>query len=158
MLQNVNNKPGELKALATVFKAMLAGQLLFVGILFYLSYSGTVTAGLKHINKTLQIIAIAVYIASIYFSKSIFSKKLLQIRNSSADIKSKFAAYRSASLIQWAILEGSCLFIAGCFLVTANYAFLFLAAVMILLFAMLTPNKSKIAIQLQLSEEEIATL
>jgi hypothetical protein len=45
-----------------------------------------------------------------------------------------------------------------CFLLTGNYAFLTLAAVLILLFAMMAPSRVKIVFHLQLSETEIAEL
>jgi len=66
----------------------------------------------------------------------------------------KFEVYRAASLVQWALLEGPAIFCLICFFLTGNYAFLGLALVLIILFFLLGPTRTKIAFQLGLSEDE----
>ena len=88
----------------------------------------------------------------------LFKKKLAEARAAITGAKEKMAIYRQACIIKWAMIEGASLFSIICFLLTRNYAFLVLAAVLILLFAMMAPSKLKIIIQLQISEAEIETL
>ena len=60
--------------------------------------------------------------------------------------------------MQWAFLEGPGIFSIVCFFLTGNYAFIALAAVLILLFAILAPSKLKIALLLGVSEAEVSEL
>jgi hypothetical protein len=73
-------------------------------------------------------------------------------------IREKFAKYRMACIIQWAMLEGPCLFCCICFFLVGNYAFLALAVALVLLFALLTPVKIKAALQLGLSSTDMEEL
>ena len=135
--------------------AMLIGQLLFIAVLFYLVYSKKITAPLTDQDRIFQVIAIAFAAIAFFAGTSLFKKKITTLRegfNSTA--KEKFEKYRSACIVQWALLEGAVLFCGICFFLTGNYAFLALAAVLILLFAMQVPNKTKMALQLGLSSTD----
>jgi hypothetical protein len=150
-------KPGELKALLIVHRALLMGLLLFSIVAFYLVYSKTFTDGFQELDKILQVVAIILSAGGFYFGTVLFKKKLLQARELPT-AKEKMALYRAACILQWAMIEGPCLFVIISFLLTGNYAFLALAVVLMLLFTMMAPSKLKIAFQLQLSEQEIAEL
>jgi hypothetical protein len=105
----------------------------------------------------LQVVAIILSAGGFYFGTVLFKKKLLQVREL-LTVKEKMVLYRAACILQWAMIEGPCLFVIISFLLTGNYAFLALAVVLMLLFTMMAPSKLKIAFQLQLSEQEIAEL
>ena len=147
-----------LKSLLFIHKAMLIGQLLFAGIAFYLVYSKTFTNEFQHLNQILQVIALLFSVAGFYVGSLLFKKKLLQARETLTGTKDKWTLYRAACMIQWALLEASCIFVIIGFLLTGNYAFLALAVSLIVLFAMMAPTKLKIVFQLQISEGEIAEL
>lgn len=151
-------KPGPLKALLTVHKAMLAAQLIFSAVAFYLVYSVSFYKNLQYPERTLQVLAIAFAAAGFYAGTFLFKKKLSAARESQADIREKFAIYQYACIVQWALIEVPCLFILLCFLLTGNYAFLALAIVLMLVFTMMAPSRLKLIFHLQLSEEEIAEL
>jgi hypothetical protein len=155
-MQKESKKPGELKALQIIHRAMLSGQILFAGIAFYLNYSGNFVASLKGHDQLLQVIAIVFSFGGFFIGSSLFKKKMQQLKESSPTLKTKLAAYRSAAIIQWALLEGPVLFSVICFMLVGNYAFFALAVVFILLFAVTTPNKTKMMVLLGLSEEDIS--
>ena len=157
-MQNESKKPGALKALQILHRAMLLGQVLFAAIAFYLQYSGNFIASLKGHDQLLQVIAIVLSFGGFFIGSSLFKKKMQQLKESSPTLKTKLAAYRSAAIIQWALLEGPVLFSVICFMLVGNYAFLALAVVFILLFAVTTPNKTKMMLLLQLSEDEVGEL
>jgi len=157
-MQNENNKPGALKALQILHRALLSGQILFAGVAFYLHYSGNFTASLKASDKLLQVIAIVFSFGGFFIGASLFKKKMQQLKESSPTLEMKLAAYRSAAIIQWALLEGPVLFALICFMLVGNYAFLALGVVFILLFGISAPNKTKMMLLLQLSEEEVNLL
>jgi hypothetical protein len=94
-----------------------------------------------------------------FFGGTFFKKKLADIkRNEKAGTKEKLDKYKTASIVQWAMLEGACLFCGVSFFITGNYAFLALALVLMLIFGMLAPIKSKIAFQLGLGISDIEEL
>jgi hypothetical protein len=153
-------KTGAFAALKIVHTAMLAGQVLFIAILFFMAYSKRLLPLVPEIDKPVQVIAVLLSAAGFFLGANIFKKKLLAIRDDMVDngIQEKFAKYRMAAIIQWAMLEGPCLFCCTCFFLVGNYAFLALAAALVLLFAMLAPVKIKAALQLGLSIADMEEL
>ena len=157
-MQNKNVKPGELKSLQIVHRALLLGLVLFAAIAFYLNYSGNFIAGLKSYDQPLQVIAITLSFGGFFIGSLLFKKKMQQLKDSSPELRVKLSTYRSAAIMQWALLECPALFAIICFLLVGNYAFLALAVVFIILFAVTAPNKTKMMLLLQLTEEEINEL
>lgn len=152
-------QPGKgLAALNIIHKAMLLGQFLFAAIIMYMIYLEMLVPSMKEQERMLQVIAIVLSAGGLLGGAGIFKRKLQEIRNMSGSNKEKFAAYRSACLVQYALLEGPCIFCIIGFFLTGNYAFMALAGVLVLLFAMLSPTKAKVAMQLGMSEEEVDQL
>lgn len=139
-------------------KALLIGQVLFAGVCIYLVYSGSFLPAAKELDRTLQVIALIAAAGGIYAGMTLFKKKLIQIREMQAAAKEKLALYRAACIMQWALLEGPSIFCIACFLMTGNYAFLAVVAVILVLFVMTAPSKIKILMQLQISESELDEL
>lgn len=153
-MQKANNY----KALNILHKAMLIGQVLFAAVCFFMLYTKTIVPSLQHLDKVLQVVAIILSITGFFAGNFLFKKRLLQVKEISTGIKEKFAMYRSACIMQWAFLEAPVLLSIVGFFLTGNYAFLALSAALILLFVVLGPSKIKIAIQLGVTENEIAEL
>jgi hypothetical protein len=153
-------KTGPFAALKIVHTAMLAGQVLFIAVLFFMAYSKKIEPVMPGMDKALQIIAVLLSAAGFFLGTNIFKKKLLAIRGNmnNTGVQEKFGKYRMACIMQWAMLEGPCLFCCICFFLAGNYAFLALAAVLVLLFAMLAPVKIKAAMQLGLSITDMEEL
>lgn len=151
---------------ATVFstlnlmhKAMLAGQVIFTAVIFILVYQKIFLPVLAEHEKPMQALAIAFAAAAIFFGNSLFKKKLALINeNHGNDAKLKLTKYRSASIMQWGLLETACLVSGICLLLTGNYAFIALAVVLILYFAMLAPVKSRVSGHLDLQSTELDEL
>ncbi|MEP7143815.1 MAG: hypothetical protein ABI707_13130 [Ferruginibacter sp.] len=152
------SNPNALKALLILHKAMLAGQVIFGAIAFFLVYSGSFYQGAHQAGEILQVVAIILAAGGFYAGNFLFKRKVTQIREMKAGAKEKFELYRRACMLQWILIEGPCLFVIISFLLTGNYAFLGLAGVLMLLFAMLAPSKVKMVFYLQLSEKEIDEL
>jgi hypothetical protein len=151
-------KGNALKALNIIHKALMAGQILFVSVCAYLIFSQVVVPAAKEMDRVLQIVALALAAGGIFAGMSIFKKKLMQIREMQTAAKEKFYLYRSACIVQWALLEGPSIFCIICFFLTGNYAFLALVLVILFLFAMAAPTKVKVLLQLQISEAELDDL
>ena len=152
-------QPGKgLMTLNILHKAMLAGQLIFAGIAFYMVYTNQVEFPMKENDRIFQIVSIVLAAGGFFAGVTLFKKKLQAIRDMNTDAKGKFAAYRSACIMQWALIEGPCLFCLVAFFLIGNYSFLALAVGLILLFILQAPARAKVMIQLGLSEQEIDSL
>lgn len=139
--------------------AMLVAQIFFSAVFFYLAYSKTVEPSLQAEDKIFQLVAIALAAIAFFAGNYLFKRKMQQLKDDTlASLKDKFVQYRTACLVQWALLEAATFFSGISFLFTGNYAFLALAAVLILLFALLAPNKTKIALQLGVGLDDVNEL
>jgi hypothetical protein len=144
-----------IKTLQILHRALLLGVVLFAAIAFFLQYTGKFSSPVREKDQLLQLIAIAVCFAGGFIGASVFKKRILQTRNSQQSIAEKAAAYRSASIIQWALLEGPAIFCIICFLLVGNLAFLALAAAVLFWLALTGPSKIKIMLLLRLAEEDM---
>ena len=149
---------GALKALNIIHKVLMTGQILFAAICIYLTYSKIIGPPAKELDKVLQVVALIIAAGGIFAGLSFFKKKLMQLREMQTSAKEKFDLYKSACIVQWALLEGPSLFCIICFLLTGNYAFVAIVVVILFLFAMMAPSKAKILLQLQISESELDDL
>ena len=144
---------------AFMHKAMLVGQLVFLGVMFYLAYSKTMLSPLAAHERILQVVAIAFTAIVMYIGMRIFKRKLILINeNPLSATKEKFAKYRQACMLQWSLTEAAVLICGICYFLTANMAFLALAALPFLFFVTLAPVKNKVITQLQISESELDEL
>lgn len=140
-------------------RAMFFGQLVFLAVLFFLVYRKSVSAPLAAQDKICQVIAIVFSALAFFAGNELFKRRLTAIKDGiDSAVKEKFDKYRSACIIQWALLEGAVLFCGICFFLVGNYAFLALAAVLALLFMMQMPDKNKMALQLGLSAADVEEL
>jgi hypothetical protein len=151
-------KGAAFKVLSILHKGLMMGQIFFSGICIYLVYTNTILPAAKELDKTLQVVALIITAVGIYVGMTFFKKKLMQIRAMQADAKEKFALYRTACLVQWALLEGPSIFCTICFFLTGNYAFLALVLVILFVFVMTASSKLKMQLQLQISEAELEDL
>jgi len=149
------NNTGYFKALQIVHRAMLLGVILFATIACFLNYAGSFPPSLQSYNEALQVVAIIFSLSGFFIGNFLFKKKISGLRELNNDLPAKLSIYRSASFIQWALLEAPALFAIICFSLVGNYAFLALAAALVLLFVINAPSKIKIAMLLQVREEDI---
>lgn len=151
-------KGNAFRALNIIHKGLIAGQVMFAAVTAYLLYSGAVIPAATELDRTLQVVALAITAAGIFAGFTIFKKKLVQVREMQSSAKEKFDQYRAACIIQWALMEGPAIFCIICFFLTGNYAFLAVVGFVIILFAMTGPSKLRIQLQLQISEAELDEL
>jgi hypothetical protein len=153
---SVRTNTGTLKGLQIIHRAMLIGQVMFLAIAIFLKLTDSFPSDLHELDKTLQVVAIVLCLGGFFIGSSLFKKKIQHaVDTYPPDIKEKAVAYRSACIVQWALLEGPSLFCIICFLLVGNYAFAALAISLMLLFGLTAPVKLKVMLQLRLSEEEM---
>lgn len=155
----MNNAGPAFSSFKIMHRAMFIGQLVFLGVLFFLVYRKMVSPPLAAQDKIFQVIAVVFSAVAFFAGNELFKKRLAAIKDDiDLTLKGKFEKYRSACIIQWALLEGAVLFSGICFFLAGNYAFLALAAVLALLFMLQAPDKNKMALQLGLSSADVEAL
>lgn len=146
-------------SLKLMHKALLIGQILFIAVMAFLVYKKIVLPPLVEHDKILQVIALIFSALAIFVGKSIFKKKLMAISDAgSMDAKTKLSQYRSICVQQWSFLEAACMLNGIFLMLTGNFAYLALAVLLMLYFAMLIPMKDKIAAQLHVQISEVDEL
>jgi archaellum biogenesis protein FlaJ (TadC family) len=109
-------------------------------------------------DRMLQVVAVLYCFAAVFVGLQLFRRKLERIRVDSQTPREKLNQYKSASLLQWSLMESAAIFSILCYLLTGNWAFLALAFTLLVLFGGLNPFKHKVMIQLRLSEQDVAGL
>ncbi|MBP6430461.1 MAG: hypothetical protein KA319_01740 [Ferruginibacter sp.] len=142
-----------------IHKAMLLGQIIATIIFLTLIITKVQSPSFFEHDRMFQIVALLFTGIAFFVGNILFKKKINGIKeNAQLIVTQRFEQYRTASLLQWALLEAATLFNGIAYFLVGNYAFIALAAVIILLFAMQAPNKTKMALQLGLSPQELEDL
>ena len=107
-------------------------------------------------DKMLQVIALISTAGSIFSGLGIFKKKLASIREQPLmSTTEKLNSYKLACIFLWGLIEIASFFSIICLFLTGNYAFLALAAALIIFFALQAPSKTKVAQHLDISSSEL---
>ncbi len=143
-----------MKKLQTVYKALLMGQLLFAGLAVFIRMQGAITSVTEELSRILQVVALVFAFSSVWAGMTIYRKRITTLRGKDIPADKKISEYTSLSLIKWAMTEGPCLFCIAGYLLTGNWSFIGLAAILLFIFAGYAPQKSKVVSELGFSGEE----
>ena len=149
-------KTSPLKSLQRIHTAMLAGMVVFAIVSAVVHLRGQLASN-TNLNKILQVSVLAISFILIKTGLNLFNKKLQSI-DANATALQKINAYKTAAIIKWVMMEVPVLLSVISFMFTRNYAFMVLAFVLMLLFAMQGPLRQNIQLQLHLSEQEMEQL
>jgi hypothetical protein len=147
-----------MKKLQTVYNALLMGQVLFGGLAIFIKMQGVITNVSRDTDHILQVVALVFAFSSIWAGMSLYRKRVSVIKDKEITTEKKISEYTSTSLIKWAMTEGPCLFCIAGYLLTGNWSFMGLAAVLLFIFAGYAPQKSKIITELCLTDQEAEKL
>ena len=153
----MESKANDLKAIQTLYKALLVGQLLFAAIAFVITRTknGGLAFDDPSISNIFLIIAIALAIVCVSSSYILFRKKISDI-NQQDDLSIKLQGYRAALILQLALAEAPTLLAIIFFMLTGSSYLLILVVALLLNFLNLYPSKNKLAQQLELNDQEQA--
>jgi hypothetical protein len=143
-----------LKTLTIFFLALLSGQILFALIVWAARTGEYFLVNLDDLDAFLLIIAPMAVLTGIWTGNAMAKKRLAEIRTK-ANLQEKLADYQGLYIVRLALLEGPSLFSSLAFLITGNYVYLGLTALVALLFATKKPTKEKIAEELGLGHDAI---
>ena len=152
-METIKMTSGEyFKSIKIVHIALVVGVVFFALISVFLQIKGFGTVG-HEIDKVLLIVVPIFALIGIFASNFVFKKKLNEIRKKS-NLKEKMEEYRSALIIKLALIEGPSFFAVVSFLLTGNYIYLGLTVILIIVFLIYTPNKTKFINELELTKKE----
>lgn len=153
------NKTSIFSTLSLMHKAMLFGQIIFIALFFYLVYSQTMLPTIKNQQKLMQSIALGITVVFLFTANKLFKLRIEKIHTQSlVDSREKLHLYRKASIVKWALVEIPCLLCGIFMLLSADYAYLGLAILLIIYFAMFAPTKAKVAAELNMNAEDLEML
>jgi hypothetical protein len=133
---------------------LLVGLILFTGIVIFLKLSDGFPSLGESTDRILQVVVILISLPSLVFGFKLFKKGIMEARQMNAPAAERMVRYRSACIMWWAMIDVPGVFEVVGFLLTGNFAYLFLAGFHILLLVLFTPRKDNIAVLLNFSGEE----
>lgn len=144
------------KVLQIIFYALVAGQVMFGFVALLLIQMAGFNAELQDLENILLII-VCVFVFSGYLGSRIFFQVRMKSARARNSLAEKMDDYRGAVIIRFALLEGPSMLSIIAYLITGLWAFLIIAAFIIVIFFALrpTPDKAINDLQLNLNEEQI---
>lgn len=153
---NSSAKQNFFTSLNIIFIALSLGQLIFFGVVFFIVSQNS-------IQRNLDLDSILLYLSPTYSISMIFLSKFLYNKYSqnvdkSLDVKSKAMKYRTASIVNWAMLESANLFSLVSFLITGNFVHLLIFTGVFAGFILNRPSKEKFISDYNVTTDEINNL
>jgi divalent metal cation (Fe/Co/Zn/Cd) transporter len=143
---------GYFKSIKIVHLALVIGVVFFALVSVFLQINGFGTLG-ELINNGLLLIIPLLALIGIFGSNFIFKKRLRKIVDKT-NLNEKMEDYRSALILKFALIEGPSFFAIVAYLLTGNYIFLGTAVVLIIVFLIYTPSRTKFISDLELTKDE----
>ena len=140
-----------LKTLNFLYLAILVGLVMFTGVAYFLvSSEGGLSPDVSDVfGMVVPLVAIALA-AGGYFMYGV----LLKAAKKDASLPEKLTAFRNASLVRYAMWDGAGLFSTIGFMLTGEMTYLVYVFVVLGLFILLPPTKTRTVSDLNLSSEE----
>jgi hypothetical protein len=146
------------RTLQIIFFALIAGQVVFCLIVFFLIRTGDFNAELQDL-KNIFFIIVPVFVIGGYLGGRMLFKNSMKAAQNKAALSEKLEDYRSASIVRYALLEGPSMLAIISYLLTGEISFLVMAAFIIAIFFTIlpTPQKAAADLELDLNDEQKLT-
>jgi len=141
------------RSLQIIYFTMIAGQIMFAVITFFLIHSKSIDKGAQEL-KEIFVYIVPFFVIGSLVGGNVFFRKMMNTYRSSDDLIKKMTGYRSALIVRYALLEGSTLFSIIVYLVTGYWLFLLIAGLMVLIFLILKPTIERAVTELELNANE----
>ena len=140
------------RTLNVIHYALLAGQLLFAGVVLYLTYGKTQpVVGTQ--NRVFIYMVPLIALLAVLISQLIYRQKLKKLK-SYPDLIPKMTEYQSIFIIRLALVEGASLFAIVVYLLTVEAIFISIGVLLMVYFVLLRPTRIKIAMDLELDASD----
>ena len=141
------------KMLSIMHIALIGGQLILAVIIVFLMLNRTIEPSLVE-NKTLFLIIAALVTVGGVFSSYVIYKKQVELIKKMTDLKQKFTKFKTIYILRLIFLEVPSTVAIIIYFLTGSLEFLIFTAAIILISSNLKPNKGKIIVELELSDDE----
>ena len=140
--------------------ALWAGQFFFLGVAAIIIHTQRTDADREMDGESGSLnlmIALIVTFGGLFLSRQLFRNQVAIIKQKT-NLKQKLTAYRIALLKKYALIEGPTLLAIVLYIITENPLLAVLAGLVILLFFLERPTRSRLVNDLDLTKEEQAVL
>lgn len=147
------------RELQTIYRVLLYTQIGFwILALVLIQFAVFKPVATESLDRILQVIAVFYSFIAVIVGLQLFRRRLETIKSLEIPARDKIIQYKSASVVQWALLEGAGIFCIVSYILTGNWSFLGLAIMLLAIFGGLNPFKQKVMLQLRLSDTDVAGL
>mgnify|MGYP005853611581 CR=1 FL=1 len=146
-----------LNSLSILHLALMAGQLMFAGVTYFLHQSEGFEPPASELSPILKVLVPIFVSSAIVGSYFLFNFKVNASREKKA-LLDKLVDYRIALVLKLAVLEGASLFSTMSYLLTKDLLFLAMTALVVLVFVLQRPTLGNIVEALRLIPQEKQTL
>jgi hypothetical protein len=147
------------RELQVIYRALLYTQIVcWVIALLLVQFKVLVPFAAESLDRLLQVIAVFYSFIAVIVGLQLFRRRLENIRQYELPARDKINQYKSASIVQWALLEGAGIFCIISYVITGNWSFVALAIMLLAVFGGLNPFKQKVMLQLRLSDTDVTGL
>lgn len=152
-------KPNQFKLLQKRYTALLVTQILFaiVALVIGLIIKKTVSNDVQ-LDRALQLVTVLMALVFSFIGFRLYNKKVLELRAGSLPAQKKMDAFKNASVKFWTLLAVPAMVCVMCYIITGNFAFIGLFALLLFILGSQNPFKSKVALLLKLSSNDVALL
>jgi magnesium-transporting ATPase (P-type) len=139
-----------LTTLTIMYFSFFGAMLFFAIISYYINNNHNLD--FENFDITLFVVLVIISLFGLIGDKAVKNKTIDKAKNK-ALLWEKLGVYQTASLIQFAFVEGAVFFGIILYLQTSEFLFLVIALLLMIYFLALRPNKEKISKTLQLSRD-----
>ncbi len=136
-----------------ICSALIIGQLFFLAVAIYLVIQTGASFGEASLGDIFIYIIPLFAATSIAASYFVFKNKLNKLKQSQS-LEQKLVEYRAAQIIRWALLEGPSFLTIIAFLLTGQFLFVGIVAIIIMFFIPTFPSAARLDQDLELRWEE----
>jgi len=141
----------QIRVLRIIFFALLTGQAIFFLIAYFLKDS---FAGDKELGEIFGYLIPVILFGAIFLSRKLYRNLLLESKK--AGLKEKVISYRTAVIVDLAILEGANMISIVAFMLTSEYLYAAASLILFLIFILRAPTDDKLVTDLELTPEELS--
>ena len=139
------------KKIAIIHVAMLAGQVLFGAVVFFITLKPVFDT--KPGNDPLFYMAPLMIVFGMVVGSFLYKQQVAKLADKPT-LTEKLMGYQAALIIRFALAEGPALFSIVCFMLTGNLFYLLCTGINVLYFIWIRPTKQKMEDDLKLTYED----
>jgi hypothetical protein len=141
------------RALLIIYYGLIIGQVLFGFLAFFLVSTHILKSEGEDLSRVF-IYIIPFFVLGGFIASNLLFKNRLKAIDQKSSLMIKLTDYRAALVLRYALLEGPTIFAIVVYLVTGNSIFILFAAIIVLYFLMIRPDREKAIRDLDLNSND----